>query len=355
MPPLIIGGGPAGSAAAIALAQHGIRATLIERDRDIHDAICGGFMSWRTLGALKGLGVEPQGHTVTTLAIFAGNRVVRAPLPHAAIGLSRRALDGQMRATAAGAGANVECGVGVREIAGNHVHCADGATLESDAVFLAVGKHDLRGLARPRENVDPTLGLRIRIPSAPRLMALIANTIELHLFDRGYVGLVLQEDGSANLCLAVRKSRLAEAGGRPEALLRDIGNGTPLGDRLSFADVMTPDAIAAIPYGWRIGKTAPGLFRLGDQAAVIPSLAGEGIGIAVASGIAAANAYARGGAKAASDYQRSFAHRTRRPVTVASALWHSAERPQVARLAMPLISAFPGLTALAARLTRIGD
>ncbi|MBM3928865.1 MAG: FAD-binding protein, partial [Sphingomonadales bacterium] len=46
---LILGGGPAGAAAAIALAGHGIRAAILERTREQADALCGGFLSWRTL------------------------------------------------------------------------------------------------------------------------------------------------------------------------------------------------------------------------------------------------------------------------------------------------------------------
>lgn len=311
-------------------------------------------MSWRTLEMLGTMGIEPKGHAVTQLSLFAGERTVRVPLPGPAIGLSRRSLDGMMRDVATDRGAGVETGVAVREISNNEVHVSDGATLKADAIFLATGKHDIRGTMRPRHDPDPALGLRIRIPPSPHLNALIGDAIELHLFDRGYAGLVLQEDGSANLCLAVRKSRLAEAGGRPEQLLEQIGNGTPLGDRLAFGDVMTADAIAAIPYGWRAGSTAPGLFRLGDQAAVIPSLAGEGIGIAVASGMAAATAYAVRGPAASVDYQRTFAGRTRRPVGIATMLWHAAEHPFLARLAMPLITGFPGLANLAATLTRTG-
>lgn len=353
MPPLIVGGGPAGSAAAIALAGHGIRATIIERDGEVRDAICGGFLSWRTLDSLNTLGIAPKGHPVGALAVFAGAGRARVPLPDRAMGLSRRSLDTLMRDAALAGGAGIEIAT-VREIGGNGVHLADGATLTNAAIFLASGKHDVRGLPRPRHDADPTLGLRIRIAPHPRLSALIGDTIELHLFDRGYVGLVLQEDGSANLCLAVRKSRLGEAGGRPEGLLAEIGNDTPLGERLAFADVMMPDAIAAIPYGWRAKTTTPGMFRLGDQAAVIASLAGEGIGIAVASAIAAADAHKRGGPAAAPAWQRAFAGRTRRPVAIANTLWHTAERPALARIAVPIVDGLPGLASLAATLTRVG-
>ncbi len=56
--PLIVGGGPAGTAAAIALALGGERPLLLERQREVGDALCGGFLSWRTLEALARLGVE---------------------------------------------------------------------------------------------------------------------------------------------------------------------------------------------------------------------------------------------------------------------------------------------------------
>ncbi len=355
MAPLIVGGGPAGCAAALSLAQTGIRATMIERDRHVRDAICGGFMSWRTLAALERVGVSIRGHAIGRVVLFAGDRRADAALPGSAIGLSRRTLDKAMQKAVAEQGCAIERGVEAREFSDGGVRLDDGTTRAFDALFLAVGKHDLRGAARPRTATDPTLGLRVRIPPHPGLAKLVGDAIELHLFDRGYVGLSMQEDGSANLCLAVRKSRLAQADGRPDVLLAQIGANSPLGARLAYADATPVDAIAAVPYGWRTATTTPGVFRLGDQAAVIPSLAGEGIGIAIASGIAAASAYARGGGDAALPYQRDFYRRTRRPVGMASAFWHNAERPGIARLAVPLIGFFPGLAAFAAHATRIGD
>ncbi len=346
MPPLIVGAGPAGCAAALALSARGIMPRLIERSQVTGDAICGGFMSWRTLASLESLGIarhDLAGHPVTRVALFAGARRVEAPLPGAAIGLSRRALDTAMQRVVAARGIAIERGVEL-----GNAQEANGVPL-----FLATGKHDLRGLGRPRHDDDPTLGLRLRIAAHPRLRALVGDAIELHLFDRAYVGLVAQEDGSANLCLAVRKSRLTEAGGRPAALLAAFGNGTALGERMAFAQTDDVDAIAAVPYGWRALSTEPDHWRLGDQAACIPSLAGEGIGIAIASGIDAAHGFADG--LTAPDWQRRFARRTRRPVGVARALWRASETPWLTRAALPLIAAMPALAGFGARLTRIGD
>jgi menaquinone-9 beta-reductase len=345
--PLIIGGGPAGSSAAIMLATSGAKPLILERQAVIGDALCGGFMSWHTLKSLARLGVDPGGHPIDRVRVFAGQRCAEARLPAGAVGLSRHRLDSLLLARAQAAGAGLEI---------TNVKNAD--EIDAASLFLATGKHDLRGLARPKlDTDDSTLGLRVKIGPHPRLTALIGSSIELHLFDRGYVGLLLQEDGRANLCLAVRKSRLAEAGGKPETLLRQLGDAIPaLGERLAFLDTLPDaDAIASVPYGWRATETTAGVFRLGDQAAVIPSIAGEGNGIAIASGIAAAAAWAQGGATAAPAYQIDFARRTRRPVAVAKWLWERGETPWSAALATRALSLAPFIAKRFARATRIGD
>lgn len=344
---LIIGGGPAGSSAAIMLARSGAKPLILEKQRVIGDALCGGFMSWHTLKSLSRLGIDPGGHPIDRVRLFAGSHSAEARLPAGAVGLSRHRLDTMLLAQAQAVGAGVEI---------TTIKNAD--EIDADTLFLATGKHDLRGLARPKlETDDSTLGLRVKIGPHPRLTALIGSTIELHLFDRGYVGLLLQEDGRANLCLAVRKSRLAEAGGKPEALLRQLGDVAPaLSERLAFLDQLPDaDAIASVPYGWRAAGTVPGIFRLGDQAAVIPSIAGEGNGIAIASGIAAAAAWVSSGRDAAPAYQIDFARRTRRPVAVAKWLWERGETPWTAALATRALNHAPFIAKSFARATRIGD
>lgn len=355
--PLIVGGGPAGSAAAIALAAAGVRATVLERTVNPADAICGGFLSWRTLDTLRALGVDPDalgGEPVTRVRLLAGGRRVERSLPHPALGVSRRRLDAALLDHAARAGARVDRGVAVRAIEHGVVRLADGADLTPPAIFLATGKHDLRGHARPAaaRGRDPVLGLRLRVRADARLRRLIGDAIELHSFDRGYCGVVLQEDGSANLCMAVHRSRLREAGDVPTLLAALASEAPAFGERLEGADLGTADAIANVPYGWRARAGEPGLFRLGDQAAVIPSIAGEGMGIALASGRSAAAAWLAGGGPAAAPWQRGFARRARRPVAIAGLVRALAER----RALGPLLLAaarLPGVVDLTARATRI--
>lgn len=356
---LIAGGGPAGAAAAIALAHAGHAPLVIERNRETGDALCGGFLSWRTLDTLDRLGIDRAvlgGHPISRVRILTANAGGEASLPGGAIGVSRHRLDGMLLARAEAAGATVERGVAIRFAEPGTVELADGGTIDCDALFLATGKHDCRGLPRPRPGKDPALGLRRRIAPAPGLHHLIGDAIELHLFRGGYAGLMLQEDGSANLCMAVRKSRLAEAGGDPGALIAALAADSPaLGERLAFADdSATIDAIGSVPYGWRARDTDAGIFRLGDQGAVIPSLAGEGVGIALASGLLATEHWQRSGAVGAERFQAAFAALTARPVRTASLLAALAGTATGRRAAPRLIARLPVLAAMLAHATRIG-
>ncbi|TVV75394.1 NAD(P)/FAD-dependent oxidoreductase [Sphingomonas solaris] len=353
--PLIIGGGPAGSAAAIGLARAGTPALLIERSRDPHDVVCGGFLGWDALAALKRLGLDPAAlgaRPITRLRVVAGSRVTEAALPRVAAGLSRITLDAALLAQAQAAGTAVERGVTVREASPGTLRTGDGATLTAEALFLATGKHELRGLSRPREAAgdDPAVGLRARLVPSPRLATDLAGMIELHLYDRGYAGLLVQEDGSINLCLSVKRSRL---GAGPAALLDDLARDAPrLVDRIAAArDKPEWQAIAGVPYGWRARETVAGLFRLGDQAAVIASLAGDGVAIALASGMAAAARFTAEGPAGAPAYQRAFARQSASPLRVAGTIRAVGEGPFGTLL--PLLARLPGLAALTASLTRI--
>ena len=355
--PIVLGAGPAGSMAATLLARGGAEPVLIDRDAQVSDALCGGFMSWRTAARLREVGLELAdlgAHRVTGLALYAGERRAFADLPDAGWGLSRRALDTAMRAMAVEAGARLEIDR-AREVSAGLI-VGERQDWRSDAIFLASGKHDVRGLSRPRADEDSALGIRIRLPASARLAELAGDRIELHFFPGGYAGIVLQEDGAANVCLALRKSLLAQAGGSPRALLDRLATDhSAFGERMAGAASDLPiQTIGAVPYGWIARDTALGLFRLGDQAAVIPSLAGEGMAIALASGEAAARAYLSGGAGAAETYQRAFAAEAWRPVRAAKAIWTVAERGWGGTAVTALAARAPALANLAMRASRIG-
>jgi flavin-dependent dehydrogenase len=360
--PLIVGGGPAGATAAIMLGKAGARPLLIERSVDHHDIVCGGFLGGDALASLAAIGMNVLAlgaRPVTQLNLVAGPRSTLIDLPFAAAGLSRRTLDQALLTRAAESGATIERGIAAKLIEPDELRLtlADGSLLEAAAIFLATGKYELRGGARAVDNLrDPPLGLRVRLGGSPAMARALGGKIELILIERGYAGLILQEDGSANLCLTVAKSRLVEAEGNRHRLLADLAAESPLlGERLGQASGMSGWAsVARVPYGWRARSTTSGLFRLGDQAAVIASLAGDGVAIALSSGRMAAEHYLKDSPDSAISYQQAFSRTSRQPLWIAERLRSIAEKSGIAAAAIAALSLFPGAARAASRVTRIG-
>lgn len=357
-PVLIVGGGPAGSAAAISLARLGVAAELVERESVPHDVVCGGFLGWDALAALGRLGIDAAklgARPISRLRLLSAAGRAEAALPRMAAGLSRRTLDSRLLAEAEQAGASVRrgCAVKAADLDRRTVRLDDGEEIETGALLLATGKHELRGASRPRDTGGDPVGLRTALAPSLALEQALDGVIELHLFDGGYAGLLLQEDRSANLCLSAARSRLKQAGGI-KPLIEQLAAEVPsLSERLGQGRPGSWSAVAGVPYGWRAGGTAPGIFRVGDQGAVIASLAGDGIAIALASGISAATALAQG--ETAETWQRSFSRRARLPIGIAEALRWAAEHERPRKFMLGLLRAAPLLPALAARLTRIGS
>ncbi|APE28416.1 NAD(P)/FAD-dependent oxidoreductase [Aurantiacibacter gangjinensis] len=354
--PLILGAGPAGCAAAIVLGQAGIRSQIIDRDAEVGDPLCGGFLSWRTAEQLSGLRIDIQAlgaHRVTELRLFRKSRESRCPLPQTAYGLSRHALDTAMRLKALSLGAQLAIDT-VRGIEPGNVHGTDG-NYAFGSLFLATGKHDVRGHSRPRPSNDPALGLRLRLPASDQRTKLLDGAIELHLFDGGYIGIVLQEGGSANFCLALKKSALSAHGGDPAELFARVADDNPaLAARLGHDwREGRIESIGAVPYGFIARETQPGIFRLGDQGAVIPSLAGEGISIALASGHMAAQHWLAEGPQAAPAFQRNFAAAAQRPVVMARLARTLAESALGAQIGLGIARMVPSLIGHLADATRI--
>lgn len=360
---VIIGGGPAGAAAATLLARAGHAVTLIERNETASHKVCGDFLSAEAIDTITALGVDlyPLAPApITTLRLVHGNNVATARLPFSAAGLTRRALDEALLRQAANRGATVLRGHAIRGIrhAGTSLVLDGGAlgTITTDTVFLATGKHDVRGMPRPGRGTGP-VGLKMYYSLNPRAREALRCHIELVLFAGGYAGLQLVEADQAVLCLLVSRARLLTANGDWDTLLGSLIAECPhLAERLRDARPLLerPLAIAGLPYGYLHAPAKhdpPGLFRLGDQATVIASLTGDGVALALASASLATRTWLSEG-NAAASYHRRLTRGSAQQMRVAS-LIHSVSR---AGLAQPWLlracRTWPGAMRLAASWTR---
>ena len=298
---LILGGGVAGCAASIALARKGRRVTLIEREPTPRHKVCGEFLSGEALEDLHLLGIDVASLgavPIDKVRLAAARRAAEAPLPFPAASLTRKSLDTALIAEAIAAGARVEQGRSVQAL-GRTESCMwqatldDGSTREAPTVFLATGKHDLRGYPRP-EDPQRWIGFKMYFRLAATQAAELAHASELMLYPGGYGGIQPVEGGIANLCCVVQQRYLAPAGNRWENFLAKMQQDCPhLAVRLAGAEPLLakPIAITHIPYGYIRRTSEIGLYCIGDQAAVIPSFTGDGISIALHTARCAVAAY----------------------------------------------------------------
>jgi flavin-dependent dehydrogenase len=288
---LVLGGGVAGCAASIALARQGRRVTLIEREPTPRHKVCGEFLSGEALEDLHLLGIDVASLgavPITYVRLAASRRAAQAPLPFPAASLTRKALDTALTAEAINAGVRVERGRSVQALARTapslwQATLDDNTTREAPTVFLATGKHDLRGYPRP-EDPQRWVAFKMYFRLAPAQFADLAHASELMLYPGGYGGIQPVEGGIANLCCVVQQRYLAPSGNRWESFLAKMQQDCPhLAMRLAGAEPLLarPIAITHIPYGYIRATTENGLYCIGDQAAVIPSFTGDGISIAL--------------------------------------------------------------------------
>ncbi len=347
-----MGGGVAGAAAACLL---GPRALLIERESAAHDKICGEFLSWEAQAYLARLGIDLTAlgaAPIDRVRLIHGDQVAEAALPFRGMGLTRRVLDEALLTRAAASGATVLRGHAVRGYADGVLEVAGQGRLPAPLLYLATGKHDLRGIRRiPAGPPAEWVGLKMYLTLDPGQQAELAGHIEVMLFTGGYGGLQLVEGGRANFCLLLDRTRFQQAGRTWAGVAQLLSDECPpLGRRLRDAQPLLdqPLSIFRVPYGYVHvpRRTDPqGVFRLGDQMGVIPSFCGDGVSIALHSAFAAA---------AADDpvaYHLQTARQIGRPIHRAGRFYAAGQRMPV--LAVRAARHWPGALRWVARLTRL--
>jgi flavin-dependent dehydrogenase len=281
-------------------------------------------------------------------------------LPFPAASLTRKALDTALIAEAIAAGVRVERGRSVQALARTapnvwQATLDDGATFEAPTVFLATGKHDLRGHGRP-EDPQRWVAFKMYFRLAPAQAAELARASELMLYPGGYGGIQPVEGGIANLCCVVQQRHLARVGNRWESFLAKVQRDCPhLAMRLAGAEPLLakPIAITHIPYGYIRPTTENGLYCIGDQAAVIPSFTGDGISIALHTARCAVAAYLA--AEPAPVFQANLRSALRLQMRVAEIAADGLNN-SVARAVLPFcLRVWPGVMRVTAKLTRVAQ
>lgn len=271
----VIGGGPAGCAAAITLARRGVRVILIESRRFPRPKVCGEYISPAATEDLEALLTKQELHDagaqrVERLSIAYKATCFSWNMPSCAWVLSRTRLDTLLLERAVEQGVVVRTPETVRTVVYND-HEVE-LTLTSDehitAAFVihadGTGRHDLKGPTPIDKNI---VGLKCHLRTPEPIDGLVMRPAH-----GAYAG-VLGIEGGAATCALVARSELVRAhNGDRDALLRSIWPEYQTQWRIS--DWMA----CPVPRGAYRGTGHPRSFRVGNAAAAIDPVGGEGIG-----------------------------------------------------------------------------
>lgn len=361
---VVVGGGLAGAGAACVLAKADREVLILERETAATHKICGEFLSTETQGYLRQLGLDLDalgGHTISHLRLVCQKTIVETALPFNGLGLSRYRLDEALLNHARRCGALLWRGQRASVASINEsidVDVQSAGTVRTNTLFLATGKHDLRELRRnPNSPPEDLVGFKMYFDVDSTQRNALTHHVELVLFAHGYAGLQRVEDGRVNLCLLAERSWLKACGGTWAGLLQELLRTCPhLQRRLSNAVPLLsqPLSIYRVPYGFVYNpptKNLDNIYRLGDQVGVISSFSGDGMGIALHSGVLAASHYLSG--LDSGSYHQQIRHDIASQIWRAGLLYRASRWLPSQRLLMGWASLMPRSLRLAASMTRI--
>lgn len=368
---IVIGGGLAGSSAALQLARREYRVLLAEKDTFPRHKLCGEFLSPETQSSFHRLGVleairEAGAHPIERAHLTASNGATTDHrLPGMALGLSRYRLDELLFHHACLAGAEGWTGARGKKVKGSLddgfiVQIGD-ETVEARLVIGAYGRRGRldRTLDRPFLNEQtPYVAFKAHYagpspPSSP-------GTIELHSAPGGYCGLAPVEDGRINVCWMGTTDALQEAGGSPEEMLEQTLRQNPVLDRRLQPLTRVNDHFEAVSQVPLMAKTcfAGDVCLIGDSAGMIAPLCGDGMAMALESAERAVPLASDllEGRRSPSSFRSAYRERwTRafgRRMQLGRWIHAAAFRPIFSRLLVSTLRLFPPLARWLIRSTR---
>jgi menaquinone-9 beta-reductase len=323
----VIGGGPAGAAAAIRAARGGARVIVFEKGGHGRDKVCGDGLTPRAVAALDELEIALDGaHRVDGLRMIAGRRTRElawgasgetSRFPAYGAVWPRRRLDAALIDAAAAAGADVRFETEVDSV----VEVDDrvvgvriaGTRIDADLVVVAAGAQGAvaRQLGAVRD-VDEPYGLAIRTyvesprHDDPLIEACLTVKDERGTWVPGYGWMFPCGDGTVNIGVGALSTMKGFKSLNLNALLESY--------RAIVRDTWSIGSNLERPRAWRLPMSAvrrhgPGWLAVGDAAGLVNPMNGEGIDYGLESGVLAADLFVADPGSASGEYDRIIGER----------------------------------------------
>lgn len=291
---IVIGGGPAGTSAAITAARAGAQVLLLERGRLPRQRVCGEFVSAESLALLAGLldrtepGLVQGALRISQARLYFDGHAVPAQVEPAAASIARFDLDSALWRAAEDAGVTARLETSIESISGQDpftVRTRD-EQFHAQAVINASGRWSNLHAASSRsspDRADKWLGVKGHFsePSPHR-------SVDLYFFDGGYCGVQPVElagtpasEGRINACAMVRS-------GVARFLPEVFAQHPQLQERARTWKALI-EPVTTWPLLFREPEPLEdGMLLAGDAAGFVDPFVGDGISLALRSGALAA-------------------------------------------------------------------
>jgi flavin-dependent dehydrogenase len=352
---VVIGGGPAGTAAAITAARNGAQVRLFEAGRFPRHKVCGEFVSAESLELLGSLLDKPDAGLLQSAArigktrLFVDGQIVATEVEPAAASIPRFDLDAALWGSAKAAGVEASSQVKVLRVTcdGSFTVKTPSGEVQAKAVINASGRWS--NLRTPAEQTtkEKWIGLKAHFGEANP-----AASVDLYFFPGGYCGVQPVGKDHVNACAMVKAAVATEL---PEVL--ELHPELKLRSR-AWQRVM--DSVSVAPLFFETPQPVrDGVMMVGDAAGFVDPFVGDGISLALRSGALAAECAVEfiQGRKSRKDaleryqveYERRFASIFRSSSRLRELLtWPRAVRAAV----LFLLRSSPGITRQLVKRTR---